>query len=273
MIVRRAMSHLGPVAGLLLLSGAASPALSANTPTDLDLPPNVLVPPAVNIGPGEVAPQRAVAREREPSGNPLWGIPLSSLTATRERPIFLPSRRPPAPVVAGPPRVEPVVMRVMPPPPPERPQLTLVGAVVGETEAIGIFLDQANNTVVRLHMGESHAGWLLNSVKGREVTLQKDRETVALALPAPGDSPSAGPAMGLNFPVAGNGPVPVPFGPVPSGRPSGPVPPGRIPVPVPIPSAGGVPIPSAGTLVVPDPRVAAPFIPRSTPKNGEPDGL
>jgi len=259
MIVRRAMSRLGPVAGLLLLSGASSPVLSANTPTALDLPPNVLVPPAVNIGPGEVAPQRAITREREPSGNPLWGIPLSSLTATRERPIFLPSRRPPAPVVAGPPPVVPVVMRAAPPPPPERPQLTLVGAVVGETEAIGIFLDQANNSIVRLHMGESHAGWLLNSVKGREVALQKDRETVVLALPAPGDnaSPPGGPAIGLNFPVAGNGPVPS----------------GRFPVPVPIPSAGGVPIPSAGALVVPDPRVAAPFIPRSTPKNGEPDGL
>jgi len=131
--------------------------------------------------------------------------------------------------------------------------------VVGETETIGIFLDQANNSIVRLHMGESHAGWLLNSVKGREVALQKDRETVVLALPAPGDnaSPPGGPAIGLNFPVAGNGPVPS----------------GRFPVPVPIPSAGGVPIPSAGALVVPDPRVAAPFIPRSTPKNGESEGL
>ena len=29
----------------------------------------------------------------EPSGNPLWAIPMQLLTATRERPLFSPSRR------------------------------------------------------------------------------------------------------------------------------------------------------------------------------------
>ena len=44
-----------------------------------------------------------------PSANPLWTIPLSSLTATRERPLFSPSRRPPQSVV---------VAKAPPPPPP-----------------------------------------------------------------------------------------------------------------------------------------------------------
>lgn len=40
---------------------------------------------------------------RELPANPLWAIPLKQLSNTRERPIFSPSRRPPAPAVAGPP--------------------------------------------------------------------------------------------------------------------------------------------------------------------------
>jgi hypothetical protein len=36
-------------------------------------------------------------RKPVPGGNPLWGIPISLLSATRERPIFRASRHPPAP--------------------------------------------------------------------------------------------------------------------------------------------------------------------------------
>ena len=37
------------------------------------------------------APKDAGARQPPPGGNPLWGIPISKLDATRERPFF---RRP-----------------------------------------------------------------------------------------------------------------------------------------------------------------------------------
>jgi hypothetical protein len=133
-------------------------------------------------------PQTQAGREREPRGNPLWAIPLRSLTATRERPLFTPSRRPAQPTVAGGPLVE-----GSPPPPPagpDRPQLTLVGAISGETEGIAIFLEQNTRDIVRLRTGESHpSGWTLRSVKGREAALVKDEETVILALPAPTDDP------------------------------------------------------------------------------------
>src|SRR5262245_4178039 len=39
---------------------------------------------------GTTSPQAVT--EAPVAANPLWGVPLSSLTATRERPIFLPSR-------------------------------------------------------------------------------------------------------------------------------------------------------------------------------------
>src|ERR1700731_1377944 len=47
------------------------------------------------------APKDAGARQPPPGGNPLWGIPISALDATRERPIFSASRRPPMPLVVA----------------------------------------------------------------------------------------------------------------------------------------------------------------------------
>jgi hypothetical protein len=126
----------------------------------------------------------APATERSSAGNPLWAIPLKVLSATRERPIFAPSRRPP-PAVADPPIV-PAAARAPKPSELERPQLMLVGTVVGEKEAIGVFLDQTTKNAVRLRIGEEHHGWLLQSVHGREATFLKDQQTTVLTLPQPG---------------------------------------------------------------------------------------
>jgi general secretion pathway protein N len=139
-------------------------------------------PPARTDAPSPVAaPAAEPARHR----NPLWAIPLKNLRATHERPIFVPTRRPPPPVVPPPAYVPPPA-----PPPqakpaePERPQLVLVGTVVNSSEAFGIFLDRATNSIVRLKTGESHDGWILRSVQGRQAMLEKDRHTAMLALPA-----------------------------------------------------------------------------------------
>jgi general secretion pathway protein N len=113
----------------------------------------------------------------------LWAVPLSSLTLTRERPIFSSSRRPPPPPVAAPPVVQ---ARPAPPPPPpsepERPRLSLVGTV-GGAPGIAVFVDQATQAIVRLRTGEGHDGWVLRAIDGREVTLQNDRNTAVLTLP------------------------------------------------------------------------------------------
>jgi hypothetical protein len=81
-----------------------------------------------------------------------------------------------SPVVRPPPR----------PPEPDHPLLTLLGTVAGTTEGFGIFIDDATKSVVRLKTGEGHAGWILQSVQGREVTFDKDKRTATLSLPAPG---------------------------------------------------------------------------------------
>lgn len=134
------------------------------------------------------APKNAGARQPPPGGNPLWGIPISALDATRERPIFSASRRPPMPPV--------VAQRVTaaPPPPkpaePEQPLLTLVGTAIGQTQNVAVVLDRTTKTLVLLHVGEAASGWILRSVDSRTMKVEKNSQTVTLALPAPGSVPA-----------------------------------------------------------------------------------
>src|SRR3954469_21994696 len=201
------MTRLGPYLALTAALLIGVEAHAANPPGALDLPPSNVIPAPVDITPG--APPRV--ERSEPSGNPLWAIPLSALTATRERPLFLPSRRAPAPAVAG----APVVAAPPPPPPPtpveEQPPLTLVGAIASETEGFAVFLDQATNNVIRLKVGQDHEGWVLRTVKGREATLQKDRRSPTRALPVPGALSSGEPAS----------PAPPPRAPQQAAEPAG----------------------------------------------------
>lgn len=125
----------------------------------------------------------APASERALSANPLWAIPLTALSGTRDRPIFSSSRRPPPPAVA--PAAIPKVAAVPKPREPERPQLSLVGTIASGDEGFGIFLDQSTKAALRLKVGEDFQGWKLRSVQGREATLEKDQQVVILDLPQP----------------------------------------------------------------------------------------
>src|SRR5579862_8527183 len=110
---------------------AANPGGGGDNP-GLDVTRHAMPPPDVTAKPPETPTVAA---------NPLWAIPLSALAATRNRPLFTPSRRPPAPAVAAAPPPPP---RPPPPPPPaviEHPNLTLVGIVVGENEGVAVFID------------------------------------------------------------------------------------------------------------------------------------
>jgi hypothetical protein len=126
----------------------------------------------------------APAVERPLSANPLWGMPVKQFNVTRERPIFLPSRRPPAP----PPSAVTVAKVVAPPKPkePEQPQLSLVGTISGDDARFGIFIDQATKAVLRLKEGEDFQGWQLRSIQSREASFQKNQQTFVVALPKPG---------------------------------------------------------------------------------------
>jgi hypothetical protein len=145
-------------------------------------------PPAVSSTPAEpvtavrvVAPPGAPART--PSANPLWAVPLSQFSVTRDRPIFSPSRRPPPAAIAA----EPVLAKS----PPrkkevEPPQLSLVGTIASDDEGFGIFLDQSTKAALRLKLGENHQGWKLRAIRGGEVTMENGEHEAVLGLPQPG---------------------------------------------------------------------------------------
>ena len=212
------------------LVGAVGPEVLAATSATSDiLSTDGAADAADTVNLGSLRPLAKPARTASrpvPAGNPLWSIPLSVLTATQERPIFSASRRPPQRAVVAPPVDQvtaPIPQKALEP---ERPSLALIGAVVGDSDAIAIFLDRTSQKFVRLRQGESHAGWVLSSVMGREVTLKKADRTETLALKGP--DTSAG--------------VP------------------------------GLPAQTAIGGVATD-AFYAPYSPRSTPKNGESDGL
>ncbi|MBR0757058.1 hypothetical protein JQ604_33160 [Bradyrhizobium jicamae] len=226
------------LAGLALFAGTALCAASqprAATSSTIDILSNDR--PGDGAETVDVGSMKPLARpNREPvkapsSGNPLWSVPLSVLGATQARPIFSASRRPPQQAVVAP------AAAIAPPPPapsePDRPALALIGAVVGDSDAIAVFLDRATQKTVRLRQGDSHAGWQLSAVQAREVTFKKADRSEVLALQRQEGTADAPPA------VAATGPA----------------------VPAPQPVAGAF----DGSY--------APFTPRSTPKNGESDGL
>jgi general secretion pathway protein N len=226
------------ILGLVLLSGGllaagVAPKAFAVTSGTLDILPGE--------GPGEAADTvdlgsvKPIARSgREavkpaPSGNPLWAVPLSVLTATQERPIFSASRRPPQRAVIAAPVDQVIAPVAQKSTEPEHPPLALIGAVVGESDAIAVFLDRTNQKIVRLRQGESHAGWVVSSILPREVSFKKADRIEVVALKR-----QDGPA----------------------GVADGPAAPGLV-----VPTGGGI-----NTSF-------APFVPRSTPKHGESDGL
>ncbi len=182
---------------LFMVLGAAETWAATSSRMDV-LPDDAAGSPADSVDVGTMRPiarpaQQAVARPI-PRGNPLWSVPLSALTVTQERPIFSAMRRPPPRAVAASP-----VEEISAPPPQavEAPlPLLLVGAVVGEGDAIAILVNRSDQKVVRLRQGESLGGWSLTSVQPREVTFkQGDRsEVLALQRPDPAAAPTGPPA-------------------------------------------------------------------------------
>jgi hypothetical protein len=180
--------------GLALLALSAHGAM-ASTPSSSDALDKDLTDDIKSAGPPVVVPAptepvttvRVVAPPpapvRTPSANPLWGIPLTQLSGTRDRPIFSPSRRPPPAAIAA----EPAVVRPAPRKKEiEPPQLALVGTIASGAEGFGIFIDQSTKAALRLKVGEDFQGWKLLTIRGREVAMSKDGRSAVLTLPQPG---------------------------------------------------------------------------------------
>jgi hypothetical protein len=133
----------------------------------------------------EVAPAEGASPIAEPSstGNPLWAIPASKLSTTRDRPLFSVSRRPPTP--AAPAAPSPTSIVAAQAPAPETPPFALVGTIVGSDSRIAIFYDETSKIASGVREGERASGWTLRSVDPRSATLEESGRVVTLALPEP----------------------------------------------------------------------------------------
>ena len=230
---------------LLACAALSAWAAAATPPAGLDTPESALSP---GVEPSADRPAVAITREHAPTGNPLWGIPMRVLTATRERPLFSPSRRPPAPaaVAAPAPPARPVATK---PPDPDHPLLTIVGTIVSASDGIGLFINQATNEVLRIHAGQEHDGWVLRSVHGREASFEKNERTSTLTLPAPGAPP---PAAGASPPGAVPAMVSMPAQSVPAPLPVATPAVATAPAPAPAPAqAGNTWIDGDGNMITP----------------------
>lgn len=194
-------SRVGMALLALVVGAGASAAFSAVSDPAVDdqadgVRANAAVPsnwtePTTSVTQVTIPPsqQPPAVPEKTLSANPLWAMPLAQFPVTRDRPIFLPSRRPPAPPATV--AVAPKIVNVPKPKEPERPQLSLVGTITGDEANFGIFVDQSTKAVVRLKVGEDFQGWKLQSVRSREAALEKNQAVVALEMPQPGLSQPA----------------------------------------------------------------------------------
>ena len=134
------------------------------------------------------APRAADPATRSRPGNPLWAVPLTALAATRDRPLFSVSRRPPiiaAPIAAAPPKQE-----ALAPPPPERPSLTLVGTIVSRKKSLAVLQGSTGDAVSRLRVGQENDGWLVRGIGLRSIIVEKGEQSVELGLPKPNGAPA-----------------------------------------------------------------------------------
>lgn len=110
--------------------------------------------------------------------NPLAAQPLDRLSATRERPLFVPSRRPAAPPpVAVARRVEPA-----PPPPSPPPSVSLLGIVWDDEDAQAIVRPGTSDKVIHVRVGDEIAGWKVTQLDRRQLVLSLEDRSATFEL-------------------------------------------------------------------------------------------
>jgi general secretion pathway protein N len=97
--------------------------------------------------------------------NPLQAQSLDRLSATRDRPLFSPTRRP----VPPPPPPVARVPEVIPPPPP--PNVTVVGIVLDGDGARAIVRSGMGTKFERVQIGDDIGGWKVSQIEGRRLVL------------------------------------------------------------------------------------------------------
>jgi len=155
----------------VLLSAVALRAMAADPPPQ---PPPAGRAPAAE---GPVSPLAAQAFDR--------------LSATRERPLFSPTRRRPAP---------PPVLALPPPPPPPPPDVALIAVIMDGEDARAVV--RAGPKVRRVQIGDDIDGWKVGQIEARQLVLSLDDRTAKYAM-FTGHRSNAAPDAGAAMPAAG----------------------------------------------------------------------
>jgi general secretion pathway protein N len=106
--------------------------------------------------------------------NPLAAQSLERLSATVDRPLFSPNRRPPAPPAAPTPQL------LAPPAPP--PDLVLSGIVTDGERARAVVLVGGEKKILRAQIGDEIDGWTVFQIEGRRLVLSRDGRFVTFTL-------------------------------------------------------------------------------------------
>jgi hypothetical protein len=134
----------------------------------------------------------AAAQQAAASPNPLAGLDLGSFAATRDFPLFTPSRTPPT--VEAP--VEPEVAVVVPEAPidmtPVPPPFKLIGIVVSGSEQVALLADESTGEIHRFGAGDGYEGWIMQIVDGRTVQFQNEDLNHTLTMFEEFEPPSMG---------------------------------------------------------------------------------
>jgi type II secretory pathway component PulC len=120
--------------------------------------------------PTAVATAQVQSQPAATPSNPMAAQSLEQLSTIVDRPLFSPSRHPPAP----PPAPAPIVQAAEPPaPPPSPPNLVLFGVVM-DGESARAVVRSGDRKTIRAQIGDEIDGWKVSQIEGRKVVLSQD---------------------------------------------------------------------------------------------------
>lgn len=116
---------------------------------------------------------RAQADSAAAPVSPLAAQPLDRFSATRDRPLFSPTRRLPAP---------PVLVAAPPPPPPPPPNVALLGVVMDGEQAHAVIRAGPTEKVLRVSIGDDIGGWKVGQIEEKKLVLLLNGRTATFTM-------------------------------------------------------------------------------------------
>ena len=115
----------------------------------------------------------------------------ASYEATRARPLFSPTRRPPPMAAVAAP---PIAMAPIAQPPAPPPAFVLTGVILGPGANVALLAHPGSTEATRVALGGRIDGWRVSEIRPRSVVLTLDDRSVTVTFPV-GTGPLAAPQL------------------------------------------------------------------------------